>query len=136
MKMNRIQIERLPKAGYVIAQLKSTLLFEPYTVEDGKLLFRSSERLEEEPLTECHFFNRDREYRLIVRESRGDLIERVLTAEEEQSMDPDLVYEQEMLVKREYASRGDLPEKLLVMNRYGYTENDTLALRDYRISCP
>jgi hypothetical protein len=134
--MNRIRIERLPKAGYVIAQLKSTLLFEPYTVEDGKLLFRSSERLEEEPLKECHFFNRDREYRLIVRESRGDLIERVLTAEEEQSMDPDLVYEQEMLVKREYASRGDLPEKLLVMNRYGYTENDTLALRDYRISCP
>jgi hypothetical protein len=39
-------------------------------------------------------------------------------------------------VKREYASREDLPEKLLVMNRYGYTENDTLALRDYRISCP
>ena len=134
--MNRIRIEQLPKAGYVIAQLKSTLLFEPYTVKDGKLLFRGHERLEEEPLKECHFFSRDREYRLIVRESRGDYIERVLIAEEERFMDPDLVYEQEMLVKREYASRGDLPEKLLVMNRYGYTENDTLALRDYRISCP
>ena len=79
---------------------------------------------------------RDREYRLIARESGGDFIERVLTAEEEQNMDPDLIYEQETLVKREYASREDLPEKLLVMNRYGYTENDTLALRDYRISCP
>ena len=134
--MNRIRIERLPKAGYVIAQLRSTLLFEPYTVEDGKLLFRDRERLEEEPLTECHFFSRDREYRLTARESRGDYIERVLTAEEERSMDPDLIYEQEMLVKREYASREDLPEKLLVMNRYGYTENDTLALQDYRISCP
>ena len=134
--MNRIRIEQIPKAGYVIVQLKSTLLFEPYTVENGKLLFQGSEHLEEEPLKECHFFSRDREYRLIARESRGDFIERVLTAEEEQYMDPDLIYEQETLVKREYASREDLPEKLLVMNRYGYTENDTLALRDYRISYP
>ena len=47
-----------------------------------------------------------------------------------------LQHEQVMLVKKEYASRGDLPDRLLVMNRYAFTENDTLALRDYRISCP
>ena len=134
--MNRIRIEQLPKAGYVILQLKSSFLFEPYTVKDGKLLFRGSEYLEKEPMTECHFFSRDREYRLIARKSRGDVIERVLTAEEEQAMDPDLTYEQEMLVKKEFISRDDLPEKLLVINRYVFTENDTLALQDYRISCP
>ena len=134
--MNRIRIDQLPEAGYVIAQLRSTLLFEAYTVKDGKLLFQGSERLEKEPVKECHFFSRDREYRLVARESRGDFIERVLTAEEEQAMDPDLVYEQEMLVKKEYACRGNLPEKLLVLNRYVFTENDTLALQDYRISCP
>ena len=133
--MDRIRIDLLPEAGYVIAQLRSALLFEAYIVEDGKLLFQGSERLEKEPVKECHFFNRDREYRLIARESRGDFIERILTAEEEQAMDPDLLYEQEMLVKKEYACREDLPEKLLVMNRYTYTENDTLALKDYRISC-
>ena len=113
--MNRIRIEQLPKAGYVILQLKSSFLFEPYTVKDGKLLFRGSEYLEKEPMTECHFFSRDREYRLIARKSRG---------------------EQEMLVKKEFISRDDLPEKLLVINRYVFTENDTLALQDYRISCP
>lgn len=133
--MNRIKIELLPEAGYVIAQLRSTLLFEAYTVKDGKLLFQGSDLLEKEPIKECHFFSRDKEYRLLVRESRGDFIERVLTAEEEQAMDPDLLYEQEMLVKEEYACRGELPEKLLVMNRYEFTENDTLALKDYRISC-
>ena len=134
--MNRIPIECLPEKGYVIAQLPSVLLFEPYTVKDGKLLFRGSEALEKEQITECHFFCRDREYRLIRRESRGDFLERVLTADEERAMDPDLVYEQEMLVKREFASRGDVPEKLVVVNRYAFTDNDTLALQDYRISLP
>ena len=52
------------------------------------------------------------------------------------SVDPPLLYEQEMLVKEDYARRGDLPEKLLVMNRYAFTENDTLTLQDYRISFP
>ena len=134
--MNRIRIEQLPGTGYMIAQTKSKLLFEPYTVKNGRLLFRGREFLEKEPVIECHFFSQDREYRLITREARGDFIARVLTAEEEQAMDPDLVYEQEMLVKEEYACRGDLPEKLLVMNRYVFTENDTLALKDYRISFP
>ena len=133
--MDQIRIDQLPEAGYVIAQLRSALLFEAYTVKDGKLLFQGSECLEKEPVKECHFFTRDREYRLVARGSRGDFIERVLTAEEEQAMDPDLLYEQEMLVKKEYTCRGDLPEKLLVMNRYRFTENDTLALKDYRISC-
>lgn len=133
--MNQISIEQLPGSGYLIAQLKSRLIFEPYTVKDGKLIFHCSDLIEKETITECHFFNRDREYRLIFRESRGDFIERVLTAEEERTMEPDLIYEQEMLVKKEYACREDLPEKLLVINRYVFTENDTLALLDYRISC-
>ena len=109
--MDRIRIELLPPAGYVIAELKSKLLFEPYAVENGKLRFRGSECLETEPMIECHFFSRDREYRLIARESRGDLIERVLSAEEERAMDPDLLYEQEMLVKEEYARRGGSARK-------------------------
>ena len=133
--MNRIRTELLPEAGYAIIQLKTALLFEPYTVENGKLLFPGCERLEKEAVTECHFFSRDSEYRLVARESRGDLIERVLTAAEETEMDPDLLYEQEMMVKEEYAARDDLPDRLRVMNRYAYTENDTLTLRDYRISC-
>ena len=134
--MNRIRTDLLPEAGYVIAQLKSILLFEPYDVKDGKLLFHGSDCLEKEPIAACHFFSRDREYRLVVRESQGDVIERVLTEAEEEAMDPDLIYRQEMLVKKEYACRKDLPEKLLVINRYDYTENDTLTLRDYRISFP
>lgn len=133
--MNQISIEQLPDSGYLIAQLESSLIFEPYTVKDRKLFFHGNELIEKEKIKECHFFNRDREYRLIFRESRGDFIERVLTAEEEQKMNPDLIYEQEMMIKKEYACREDLPEKLLIINRYYFTENDTLALRDYRISC-
>ena len=69
--MNQIRIDQLPEKGYVIFQSRSTLLFEPYTVENGRLLFKGCECLEKEPLTVCHFFNRDREVRLVARESRG-----------------------------------------------------------------
>lgn len=68
-------------------------------------------------------------------ESAGDRIELLLSREEELGMDPDLVFEEEVLVKPQYAERGDLPEKLTIINRYRYSENDTLTLENYRISC-
>ena len=40
------------------------------------------------------------------------MIEMILTAEEEQSMDPDLIFEEEVLVKPQYTESGSIPEKL------------------------
>lgn len=48
--------------------------------------------------------------------------------------DPDLLYEEEVLVKDEYSEKSGLPERLKVINRYMYTENDTLVLKNYRIA--
>ena len=53
------------------------------------------------------------EYRLIRRESRNDVIERILTKNEEEKMESDLLFPEEVLVK-----------------------NDTLVLKDYRIAAP
>ena len=44
-------------------------------------------------------------------------------------------FPEEVLVRPQYAERGDLPEKLTIINRYRYSENDTLTLENYRISC-
>ena len=132
--MNLIRIDRLPPKGFVIAVLRSKIIFEPYETDGGKLTFPGSECLENELPSECHFFDQEKEYRLVRREARNDVIERVLTLEEEKLMDPDLIYLQEMMVDAPYASRADLPDKLLVINRYEYSENDTLVLKDCRIS--
>lgn len=57
------------------------------------------------------------------------------TRDEEREMDPDLLFEEEVLVKPQYADTGRLPRKLTVINRYRYSEYDTLTLDNYRIGC-
>ena len=83
---------------------------------------------------ECHLFDEEREYRMIRREQRGDRVEVVLTRAEEEGMDPDLLYEEEPLVREEYARRAGLPKRLRIINRYAYSRNDTLVLVNYRIA--
>ena len=34
-----ITIERVPRKGYLLAYFRDALVFEPYSVEDGRLVF-------------------------------------------------------------------------------------------------
>ena len=133
--MNSFLNDKAPAKGYILASYPDALVFEPYEIREGKLYFEGIEALSEEELRECHLFDDRAEYRMICRESAGDRIELLLSREEELDMDPDLVFEEEVLVRPQYAERGDLPEKLTIINRYRYSENDTLTLENYRISC-
>ena len=63
------------------------------------------------------------------------LIEVVLDAEEEKEMEPDLLFEDEMLLREEYCTERVGIRKLKGVNRYRYTEYDTMTLDNYRISC-
>ena len=132
--MNRLPIEGIPQEGYCILSFRDALLFERYEYRDGKLCFPGSDRLERELPYDCRFFDREKDCHLVFRESRGDICKTVLTEEEEKAMDPDLVYAEEVLVREEFAGREGLPKKLLIVNRYRYTEYDTLTLKNYRIS--
>ena len=130
-----ICLDKAPAKGYLLAYFQDALVFAPYTVENGRLVFSECEAYEEMTPKECHLFDKNTEYRMILREARGDQVEVILTRQEEETMDPDLLYEEEMLVKDEYAGKAGLPERLKVINRYMYTENDTLVLKNYRIAC-
>lgn len=132
--MNKI-LENAPKSGFVLAYLKEQLVFAPYEIRNGTFLIEGFDCPDFTASEECHFFDCDREYRRIFRSARGDMIETVLTAEEEQSMDPDLIYTEEVLVKPGYAEKAGMPSRLTIVNRYRYSEHDTLVLDDYRISC-
>lgn len=129
-----ISLDRAPARGYLLAYFRDALVFEPYAVENGRLVFPGCESLQDAVPLECHLFDGNTEYRMILREARGDRVEAVLTGQEEESMDPDLLYEESVLVRDEYAGKPEFPERLKIVNRYMYTENDTLVLKNYRIS--
>ena len=130
--MNRI-IENAPSVGFVIACLKNQLIFAPYKIQDGVLEVEGWNNPDFTEAEECHFFDNIREYRRIYRSARRDVIETVLTAREEQDMDPDLIFVEEVLVKPQYIESGRIPTTLTIINRYRYSEYDTIVLEDYRI---
>lgn len=127
--MFKISLDKLPGDGLVLAMFKDNTILRPYKVVNGKVEFEGCEILEKEPPRECHFFNEDAEYRLIRREARDDVVEIVLSKDEEKMMDSDLLFEEELLVREEYPV-----DRLRVINRYMYSDDDTLVLKNYRIA--
>ena len=132
--MNYDFIDKIPPKGIVLACFSYKLIFCPYEVREDSILLRDHEDVELSKAYESHFFDRDSEYRRIVRSSRGDIREVVLTRSEEDQMDEDLVFEEEVLVKPEYRKCEGIPGKLLIINRYKYSDNDLTVLEDYRVS--
>ena len=130
-----IRLDMAPQKGYLLAYFRDALVFEPYAIENGRLVFPECEVYQEMAPKECHLFDENTEYRMILREARGDRVEIILSRQEEETMDPNLIYEEEVLVKNEYSGKAGIPKSLKVINRYMYTENDTLVLKNYRIAC-
>ena len=132
--MKGISIEKAPPRGYVLAYFPGTLIFEAYEIRDGECVFNGWEKFRDLTPAECHLFDMDLEYRMVHRESPGDNIELVLTGRQEEQMDPDLLYTQKIYVREQFRKKDTIPERLLIVNRYAFTENDTLMLKNYRIS--
>lgn len=134
--MWEISLEKLPPKGIMLLYFKKRLVFERYEIKNGKLVYDGGENLSGEIPVECHFFDERTEYRLIKREAQGDTIEIVLSATEEKHMDPDLLYVEEPLIKDEYRVNVGIPEKLIIVSRYCYSDNDIIELKNYRIAIP
>ena len=129
-----ISIEKLPPKGLMLLYFMTESVFARYEIKNGQII--STEELPKEPPTECHFFDNDKEYRIIERKSDNSYIESTLSAEEEKRINPDLIYTEYQLIKEKYAKKDGIPERLLVVSRYRYTDDDILELADYRISLP
>lgn len=132
--MDSFLLENAPARGYYLAYYQNALVFEPYEITDGRLLFEGCEAFRGQLPRECHLFDEDTECRIVFRSHPGGPVRLVLTRGQELETDPDLLYEEEVLVKPEYASGGRRPKTLKIMNRYRYSEYDTLTLENYRIS--
>ncbi len=129
-----LHTELAPSRGYLLAYFIGELVFEPYEIVDGELRFSGSASLADARPIECHLFDSAKEYRMVRRDSSDDIVECVLTRDEEDAMDPSLIFVEEPLVREEFAKRQGLPKRVRVVSRYQYTPNDTLVLRNYRIA--
>lgn len=134
--MIKLPLEKIPEKGFVLADFADTTVFEPYEIKNGELCLGSRKVFEQQIPIECHFFDETSELRLVHRESRNDTIEILLRESDEIDMDQELLYTQEVLLKQEYTNRDDMPKKLRIINRFVYSDNDTLILNNYRISLP
>ncbi len=125
--------DRIPREGLLLAEGKDMLVFVPYTYRDGMIFVDGEDRTELLNADVCHLFDHDTEYRRVRRMARKDTVETVLTAAEEAVMDWNLVYQEDVMIKPRYTGRPGMPETLMIVNRYRYSEYDTLVLEDYRI---
>ena len=132
--MLNFPIDRIPPKGYLLAYFSTGILFDAYQVRDNAICCEALNRFANDEMTECHLFSREAEFRAVFSQSLGKWLTSSHTSQQEQMMDPDLIYAQQALLKQTYASRNDLPKQLIIINRYNYSANDTLVLKDYRIS--
>lgn len=133
--MYNIPINKIPPKGFILAFFPNSILFDAYEVHDNKVVFCNGlGEYADNEMTECHFFSRDAEFRAIFSQGRNQWIETTLHRQQEELMDRDLIYTQTVLVKKKFTSSEYLPKQLIIVNRYEYSANDTLVLKNYRIS--
>ncbi len=129
---NTKKFHMAPKRGYILAVFEDSVIFERYQKTDDGISFRGCEEKTASPLTRMHLFDETTEYRLMTA-SGNRIIEHIVNESEEQNLEPDLVYEDKMLIAERFTEGHDI-DSLRIINRYRYTWFDTLTLDDYRIA--
>ena len=125
---------RAPQSGWVLAVLENEVLLEAYIRDGNQIRFPGYEKMTESALRRCHCFDKNTEYRWMRIGNRGRVVEKVFTAEEEEGMDPDLLFEDKMIISEAYLPSEQGICAIRVMNRYRYTPSDTLTLDNYRLA--
>ena len=134
MIMNNDNINKIPSTGCLIAYIDECVIYANYKVDDNNIIIDSEYENILDKSYECHFFDSNREYRMIRREAREDVIEILLSRDEEDALDRDLLFIEDVLVSNEYLNNDLLPDKIRIVNRYKFSDNDTLTLDNYRIA--
>lgn len=125
---------KAPARGWLFAETEHGPILERYSIVDGELHFPGAARLEAAPVLRLHCFDEQAEYRYLRVNEEGDAVEGLFTAEQETAMDPDLIYEDKMVLAEAYAPKDGGIWTLSVINRYRWTEYNTLGLENYRLA--
>lgn len=131
MKLN---FSMMPQSGFILAYFRTKVVFEEYKIENNEIHFKSADLLKTDTLSECHCFDEKTEYRIIYKHDGKETVELCLTQDEEAALDCHLVREELWYIKPEYRSNANELERLRVVTRYHYTENDSLCMTNSRMA--
>lgn len=120
----------IPANGYCMAVCYDGVFFGKYKI-DGDNIITDALPATVSQFKELRLFNKESEYRL--RYVSGNKYENIFDSDEEKNVDKDLIYIDEMLLKDIYKNTSGL-EKIIVVNRYKYTDYNTITLDNYRIT--
>lgn len=124
---------KAPQSGWILAIAEDdTVLFDAYKRKGEALEFAHKEQLDGKLLRRCHCFDESTEYRYLCIGDRMQVIETICDAQQEKDMDPDLLYEDDQVLDPRFAP-DDGVWFLRVINRYRYTDANTLTVDDYRL---
>lgn len=125
-----LDINKLPSEGYILAYSREKILFDSYKIHDDCLILGSGEKFDGKNFYEIHCFNNSQEYRIL--ESHEILLTEHDEAEQE-NFDR-FIYRDEQLLQEKYSRLlGYNYAKIIVINRFAYTEDDAIYLAGYRL---
>lgn len=124
--------DSIPDSGYILAFAYDITFFSKYKKENAKLLFDQSDRFVDVEYKNIHCFDEKTEYRLVSINNGNNIFEIQVFENEEQNMDDNLIFYDEMVIDDKYKDAG--LDKIKIINRYKYSKYNTLVLDNYRLS--
>lgn len=114
-------IKNAPNKGYLLTYGDNKVELYPYDLTKDKINFKEQT---------YHLFDEQKEYRRFY--SNGKLHEIIISSDEEKAMDKDLLYAEEIELEDIYKS--NTYNKIKIVNRYKYKNNNSLCLVNYRLA--
>ena len=129
-----LDMNKLPDSGCILAYSREKILFGAYVKENNCVKLNSGEVFDEKGFYEIHCFDGSREYRLFT--SHGEMHEAVLSEQDEAERETfdTFTYREEQFLQEKYSRLlGYDSARLVVINRFAYTEDDDMYLAGYRL---
>ncbi len=123
-------INKLPSNGYILAYSDGKILFDSYKLDNNCVILGSGGKFDDEKFYEIHCFNESQEYRKF-------MTHEILLSEHDESEQENFdrfIYRDEQILQEKYSRLlGYKDAKIIVINRFAYTEDDSIYLAGYRL---
>ncbi|MBQ7577939.1 MAG: hypothetical protein IJT21_06720 [Synergistaceae bacterium] len=129
-----LDTNKLPSEGYILAYSREKILFDSYKLDNNFLILGNGGKFDDKDFYEIHCFDNSQEYRIFT--AHGELHEILLSEhdESEQENFDRFIYRDEQLLQEKYSRLiGCNEAKIIVINRFAYTEDDAIYLAGYRL---
>ena len=127
-----MNIKEAPSKGHVYAQTREgEIVFDEYNLQGDAVKLKSGKELDFDACEEVHLFDEESEFRIVT--VNGEQKTMILTAEQEKDNEEIVTYTENQFLMDEFCE-GGVQQKLVVVSRFAYGENDSLYLCDYRLA--